>query len=262
MSNHTRGQDLPPADDGDAFAVQFHLLGSVPFDDFLKLQRRLVYDAGGQLDGRITVLLCEHPQGITVGRLGSRGHVRLSGEQLRARRLDVRWVGRGGGCLLHGPGQIAVYPIVPLEWHGWSVGEYLDRLQQALRDMCDQLAVRHERRDRQPGIWGRSGQLACCGIAVRRWITCHGAYINVNPMMTHYSFVDVVDPLSAPRGQKTTMGSLFAERRRAMTIPKVRATLIPHLAAAFGTERYHLVTGHPLLKVNRRTRIDARNRAS
>jgi lipoyl(octanoyl) transferase len=234
----------------------------VPYEDFLSLQRRLIYEVGGQLDGRITVLLCEHPELITVGRLGSRGHIRLSGEQLRSRRLDFRWVGRGGGCLLHGPGQIAAYPIVPLSWHGWSVGEYLGRLQQAICGMCDQLAVRYELRDQQPGLWGRSGQLACWAVAVRRWITCHGAFINVNPMMTHYAFVDVVDPVSASRGQKTTMGSLFAERRQAMTIPKVRATLIPHLAAAFGTERYHLVTGHPLLKRTRRTRIEARNRAS
>lgn len=262
MSRDSRQNDLHNAGDESAFAMHFHLLGQVPFDDFLKLQRRLVYEAGGYPDGRITVLLCEHPELITVGRLGSRAHIRLTGEQLRSRRLEVRWVSRGGGCLLHGPGQIAVYPIVPLTWHGWSVGEYLARLERALVETCDQLSVRCQRRDRQPGIWGRSGLLACCSVAVRRWITCHGAYVNVNPMMTHYGFVDVVDPLSTSRGQKTTMGSLFAERRQAMTIPKVRATLIPNLAAAFGTERYHLVTGHPLLKITRRTRLEARNRAS
>ena len=69
-------------------------------------------------------------------------------------------------------------------------------------------------------------------------------------------------PLTTVSGQKSTMGSLFAERRQAVSIPKVRATLIPHLAASFGTERYHLVTGHPLLTPTRRPLHETTYRAS
>lgn len=250
--------DFDGADDATRFSVQFHLLGTVPFDDILALQRRLVYEAGGREDGQITVLLCEHPALISVGRIGSRGHIRLTSEQLRNRRLEVRWISRGGGCVLHGPGQIAVYPIVPLRWHCWLVGDYLRRLRSALESTLDRLAVRYHSDCQRIGFWGRSGQLANWGIAVRNWITSHGAFVNVNPRMTHYSFVDVVDPLSVERGEKSTMGCLFAERRQAMSVPKVRATLIPELAAAFGTERYHLITGHPLLKETRRTHLESR----
>ncbi len=262
MPKNPTQSDVHLAEDASSFSVQFHLMGTVPFDPFLKLQQRLLYEVGGQSDGRITVLLCEHPSMISVGRIGSRGHIRLTNEQLRLRQLEVRWVSRGGGCVLHGPGQIAVYPIVPLHWHGWTVGAYLTRLRLALQRTFDQLAVRHESVDPRHGIWGRSGQLANWGLAVRNWVTCHGAYVNVNPLMTHYPFVDTVDPLAVRGGQKTTMGSLFAERRRAMTIPKVRATLIPNLAAAFGTERYHLITGHPLLPMARRPHLESRHRAS
>lgn len=253
---------LYSGDSAASFSVQFHLLATVPFDDFLALQRRLVYEAGEQDDGRITVLLCEHPSLISVGRMGSRGHIRLSNEQLRTRRLEVRWVGRGGGCLLHGPGQIALYPIVPLRWHGWTVGDYLQRLRSALTRTLDELAVRHWSFGEGIGMWGRSGQLASWGVAVRNWVTCHGAYVNVNPVMTQFAFVDVVDPLAATSGQKTTMGCLFAERRRAMSVAKVRATLIPNLAVAFGTERYHLITGHPLLTARGRPHLESRHYAS
>ncbi len=55
------------------------------------------------------------------------------------RRLDVRWVNRGGGCVLHAPGQLAIYPIVPLAWHRWTVGEYLRRFRQALTQTLDEL---------------------------------------------------------------------------------------------------------------------------
>ena len=51
---HTDGADA-------SFAVQFHLLGSVDYATCQWLQRRLVYEVGGYADGRIVVLLCEHP---------------------------------------------------------------------------------------------------------------------------------------------------------------------------------------------------------
>jgi lipoyl(octanoyl) transferase len=236
------------ADGGDgAFPIQFHLLGSIDYEDCHWLQRRLVYEAGGHDDGRIITLLCEHPPLISVGRGGSRGHIRWSNEQLRRHGLDMRWVNRGGGCILHAPGQLAIYPIVPLAWHRWTVGEYLLRLQRAIVQTLEEFHVRGETYAPWAGVWGRSGQLAACGVAVRDWVTCHGAFLNVNPDMTNFHFVDVVDPLRTVAGQKSTMGSLFAERRQALSTAKVRASLIPHLAAAFGSARYYLATGHPLL---------------
>ena len=60
------------------------------------------------------LILCEHPPLITVGRQGSRGHIRFDTEELFVRGWPVRWVNRGGGCLLHLPGQLAIYPILPL----------------------------------------------------------------------------------------------------------------------------------------------------
>ena len=53
-------------------AVHIHLLGTVDFEDCLSLQRRLAYDALSRADGRIVVLICEHPPLITIGRGGSR----------------------------------------------------------------------------------------------------------------------------------------------------------------------------------------------
>ena len=53
--------------------AEFRLLGRVPFEALLALQSRLVYEAGGLDQPRIVVLLCEHPDLITVGRAGSQG---------------------------------------------------------------------------------------------------------------------------------------------------------------------------------------------
>jgi lipoate-protein ligase B len=227
--------------------AEFRLLGRVPFDAFLGLQSRLVYEAGGMDEPRIVVLLCEHPDLITVGRAGSRGHVRFSNDQLKHEQLAIRWISRGGGCILHAPGQLAVYPIVPLGLLGWTVGEYLRRLQRGIVDGFAELNVRGEICAGSFGVWGRSGLLANVGVAVRSGIACHGAFINVNPAMRRYAFVDVFPPPPDPDSGKSVMGCLLAERQATVRMSGVRAALVKTLSAAFACERCHMFTGHPWL---------------
>jgi lipoyl(octanoyl) transferase len=159
----------------------------------------------------------------------------------------VRWVNRGGGCLVHCPGQLAIYLLVPLQWHSLSVGEFLDRLHAGIIETLDDLNV-HGRRYAQDvpgpfsvGVWGRTGQLAAVGAAVRHWVTYYGAYLNVCPPMGLFRLVE-----SDPRSQ-TRMSSLAAERRGPVRMTAVRAALVRRLAECFGCDRYHLYTGHPLL---------------
>src|SRR5437764_1498240 len=115
-------------------ALHAYLLGRVPFDALLALQRRLAYEVGGERD-RGVLVLCEHPHRITVGREGSRGHVRYEGEELHALGWPLTWVNRGGGVLLHAPGQLAVYPVFALDALGLTLQAYLDRLRGLLADV-------------------------------------------------------------------------------------------------------------------------------
>jgi lipoyl(octanoyl) transferase len=222
-------------------SVETYLVGQIDFAACLALQHRLVFEAGGRKDGQISLLLCEHPPLVTVGRLGSRGHIHLSPRELTSRQLEVRWVNRGGGCLLHAPGQLAVYPIVPLAWHGFSVGEFLGRFQSGILATLAELNVAGQTRAGQHGIWGRSGQLVAFGAAVKSWTTYFGAYTNVDPAMPPFRGIET-DPLG-----RTPASSLTVERRQPVRMATVRATIVRHLATAFGCQRYHLYTGHPLL---------------
>src|SRR5262249_32813732 len=94
--------------------LQVYLLGTVEFDAALAPQRRLVSEGAGDRS-RGALVLGEHPPLITVGRRGSRAHIHAEPGELRARQWGVRWVNRGGGCLLHLPGQLAVYPVLSLD---------------------------------------------------------------------------------------------------------------------------------------------------
>jgi lipoyl(octanoyl) transferase len=223
-------------------ALQAFLLGQVDFDRVLALQQRLVRETHDRGDGQITLLLCEHPAIITVGRGGSPGEIAQQSSLVRNRQIEVRWVNRGGGCIVHCPGQLAIYPIVPLRWHGFSVGEFLDRFHAGLIETLADLNVPGSPAAGRHGVWGRTGQLAAIGVAVRHWVTYYGAYLNVCPPMGLFRLVE-----SDPHGQ-TQMSCLVAERRGPVRMTAVRAALVRRLTECFGCDRYHLYTGHPLLR--------------
>jgi lipoyl(octanoyl) transferase len=229
----------------DRASLEAHLLGRIEFGQCLELQRRLVDAAAARADGRIDLLICEHPQIITIGRGGSPDDVRLDAKPLQTGQLEVRWVKRGGGCMVHVPGQLAIYPIVDLGWHDFSIGEYLDRFQAGLLEALDELGFSGTIAAHRHGIWGRTGQLAAFGVAVRNSISSHGAFLNVAPAMGLFRLVDT-DP-----EEMTQMSCLMAERRQPVKMTSVRAELVRRLADAFGCNRYHLHTGHPWLRRKR-----------
>jgi lipoate-protein ligase B len=185
--------------------------------------------------------MCEHPEVITIGRGGRPSDVSARGA-LRSREIETHWVNRGGGTLVHCPGQLAVYPIVPLRRHDFTLGEYLYLLQAALADTLTELGVQVHVPPGRLGVWGRTGQIAFLGAAVREWVTWHGAFINVSPAMGLFRLVQR-DPLAL-----SNAGSLAAERCGVVRMATVRAVLVRRLTEAFGCDRYHLYTGHPWLK--------------
>jgi lipoyl(octanoyl) transferase len=222
-------------------ALQAYLLGPVEFEAALALQRLLVYQVAGDRDGA-ALLCCEHPPLITVGRQGSRAHILCEPEELRARRWPVRWVNRGGGCVLHLPGQLAVYPVLPLDRLGFGLQAYLDRLQGVLAAVLADFSVPAEARPGRPGLWAGGRPIAALGVAVRHWVTYYGAVLNINPDLEPFRLVRCVDGAEAP------MTSLERERRGPLRPALVRERFLEYFAERFGFGRTSLFFDHPGLK--------------
>jgi lipoyl(octanoyl) transferase len=229
-------------------ALQAYLLGTVDFDAALALQRLLVYQVTGDRDAAALVL-CEHPPLITVGRQGSRSHILYEPEELHARRWPVRWVNRGGGCLLHLPGQLAIYPVLPLDRLGLGLRAYLDRLQDVLVALLDDFSIHAETRPDRPGVWANGRPIAAVGVAVRHWVTYYGAVLNVNPDPVPFRRVRCLGAAEQP------MTSLERERRGPLRPSLVRERLVEHFAARFGFGRVSPFSDHPALQ--RRAPSDA-----
>ena len=230
-------------------SLEVYLLGLVDFDAALFLQERHMLDVSQRDDGQGALLVCEHPPLITIGREGSRADICCDPEELAARQIEVRWLNRGGGALVHVPGQLVLYTILPVARRGWGMAAYRQELEQAVLDMCREMRIRAWRQPAGSGICCRSGKVANVGVAIRDGVSSHGLFINVNPQMDAVALVRSQDNdrLRFPR-----VSSLAAERGVPVAMPAVRESLIRRLAARLDYDRYHLYTGHPLLRRTRR----------
>ncbi len=220
--------------------LQVYLLGRVDFEDMLRCQRRLVYEVSGDRS-RAVLLLCEHPPLISVGREGSREHIGFEPHDLAAREWPVRWVNRGGGCLLHLPGQLAIYPILALDRLGLDLRGYLDRLHSVLVDVVTKMEVPASVRPDRAGVWANGRLLADIGVAVRGWVTYFGAAVNVHPDLEPFRRVAVAGPGEPP------MTSLAREHREPVRDAAVRQRLVEAFARRFGFPRTSLFHTHPAL---------------
>ena len=222
-------------------SLEVHLLGLVDFDSALFLQERLVYEISGRTDLMGGLLLCEHPPMISIGREGSRAHVLADSGELASRQIEVRWLNRGGGCVVHAPGQLAVYPIVPLNRLGIGLAAYRSLLEESVSDVCRQLRIQNVRRPDEPGVWGRRGQIAHLGVSVKSWVAYHGMFVNVSPALELMRLAQ-----ANSRGEAVT--SLAAERARVTSMSSVRTCLVESLTSRLGYQRHHVYAGHPLLR--------------
>jgi lipoyl(octanoyl) transferase len=234
----------------DSPALEIYLLGLVDFEDVQQLQRRLVYDLGDR--GGASLVLCEHPPTISVGRSGSRLHINADDAELRDMGIKVHWVNRGGGCVLHVPGQLAAYFALPLAPHRLSLQGYLDCLHAAIVGVLDEFDLRGTYRPGAGGVFLGEARVASVGVAVNRWIAYHGMTVNVGPFLRSFGLIAEPGPGSGPfpgfGGPLLRQTSMEARRQRPAPMSRVRETLIHQLETVFGLERHHVYTDHPLIR--------------
>ena len=223
------------------------LAGRIGIDDYTALAERLAWDVS-EPEGRLpTLVLCELEPSITIGRIGSRADVDLTDDELRSRQLAIRFVGRGGGAVLHGPGQICIALFATLADLGMGpsdAGPYLERFENGLEGAVRMLRCGAARDSRTPGIFGRTGLLAAVGIAIRRGVVWHGGFLNVQPSLDLFHRVRSL-PIAAAAAMRT-MGSVEADVQRKVRLQDARSAVVQQMVDAFGFQRTHVQSGFPV----------------
>ncbi|WP_435005502.1 lipoyl(octanoyl) transferase LipB [Tundrisphaera lichenicola] len=230
----------------DAPPLEIYLLGTVDFDEIQQVQRRLVYDLGENERAGGALILCEHPPTISVGRSGSRAHILADDPELRSRGMAVRWINRGGGCVLHLPGQLVGYLAMPLNSSRLDLQSYIEGLHRVLVEVLAEFDLPASTQPDQPGVFLGQSRVGSVGVAVSRWIAYHGFTLNVSTFLEPFEVLEEIRP--GPSKLPIRQTSMESRRQRPAPMAKVREAVIRRVESVFGLERHHLYTHHPLIR--------------
>lgn len=159
--------------------------GLIDYNEAVEKQLQLVNEVAEKgIPGYI--VFCTHPPVVTKGRSTKENDI-------FAWQGPVVEVSRGGRATYHGPSQIVIYPILNLRMarHGRKEKEivgYLRALEDAIVDTLKDFGIEAQGRSLQKkenaeadetGVWVGSRKIASLGVAVKKWVTYHGAALNV-----------------------------------------------------------------------------------
>jgi lipoyl(octanoyl) transferase len=164
--------------------------GLTPYPDAIARMTARVAEIRART-GRELVWLVEHPPIYTAGTSAKRE------ELTDPSRFPTFDAGRGGQWTYHGPGQRTAYVMLDLtQRHGTVPAQdircYVNGLEEWLIRTLDRFNVRGERRKGRVGIWvsdpqtGAEAKIGAIGVRVSRWVSWHGAALNVDPNLAHF----------------------------------------------------------------------------
>lgn len=165
-----------------------HMLGRTEYQSAWDLQKRLQEEQVSGARGPL-VLFTEHPPTITIGRRGEAAEVVAPPSILERRGVAVVETDRGGQVTYHGPGQLVVYPMIPLEQLGLGLHEYLRAMEEAVIRYLATLGLEGSRVREYTGVWVGREKICAIGIRVRRWWTMHGLALNVTTDLNHFGLI-------------------------------------------------------------------------
>jgi lipoyl(octanoyl) transferase len=134
------------------------------------------------------IWLLEHPPLYTAG-TSAKAH------DLIEASLPVYQSGRGGQYTYHGPDMRIIYAMLNLKARYApkvpDVRHFVQTIEQWIIDVLHEFDICGERRAGRVGIWVATkhteAKIAALGIRISKGVSYHGAAINLNPDLSHYS---------------------------------------------------------------------------
>lgn len=216
-------------------ALTFEDWGLIDYREALAKQEALVEKIHQEGSSGILVF-CSHPAVVTLGRKTQPGDV--FGWQ-----GPVVEIARGGRATYHGPSQLVIYPLLNLDRapKPRDIAWYLRTLEDSIVRVLASEGVEAVGRSLQKksesdleadetGVWVGSRKIASLGIGVRKWISFHGAALNLDRDPSAFSGMrpcgfnrEVMVSLEEVRGRKTDRDAI----KKAL-----RDDLLRHLSGA------------------------------
>ncbi|MFH1202226.1 MAG: lipoyl(octanoyl) transferase LipB [Candidatus Omnitrophota bacterium] len=200
-------------------------LGLIEFLKAHKIQKHLVDElkSNGWHD---TLIICEHPPTITLGRKTRLENLLADEKTLKERKISVFRADRGGDVTYHGPGQIIAYPIFDLRRYKKDIHWFLRKLEEITIDFLWRYKISGERKKGFTGVWVGNKKIVSIGIGISNWITFHGLAINVKTNLEYFSLIK-------PCGLKVEMTSMEAISGKNYNLTEVKPVLLRTIEQGF-----------------------------
>ena len=151
---------------------------------------------------RELIWLVEHPAVYTAG-------TSARASDLLDPRFPVVATGRGGQFTYHGPGQRVVYVLLDLTRRGRDVRQFVAALEAWIIAALATIGIPCRTIAGQVGVWtgsaGDPAKIAAIGVRIKRWVTLHGAAINIAPDLDHFRGIV---PCGLPGARVTSVADL------------------------------------------------------
>lgn len=152
--------------------------GQVAYDEGLRLQHR-AHAAVAAERSPGAILALEHPAVLTFGKNAEPRHLLESEVVLRQRGVAVVATERGGEVTAHMPGQLVLYPILPLTRLGIGVRAYVCALEEAVIRVLADVGVTAARDPEHPGVWVGHAKICALGVRIKERVSLHGLALNL-----------------------------------------------------------------------------------
>ncbi|MGZ5279517.1 MAG: lipoyl(octanoyl) transferase LipB [Pseudobdellovibrionaceae bacterium] len=161
--------------------LKFEDWGLLDYEEALNRQLQKVEEVSkSQSEDFGFLIFCSHPAVVTLGRKTQPGD--LCGWQGPTKEIS-----RGGRATYHGPSQLVVYPIFKIR----DIGQYLRDFENAILHVLENYGVKAvgktlqkkpevSEETEETGVWVGRQKIASLGIGVKKWVTYHGAAINLD----------------------------------------------------------------------------------
>lgn len=210
-------------------SISVYDLGLTRYSDVHRLQQRL-QEQRRRGDGVDSLLLTEHRPVFTLGRSHPEPNLRVQDEVVREQGIEVVQTERGGDITYHGPGQLVAYGIIDLRAWDLGVVDYVTALEATMIAVLADWGVWGDRRADARGVWVDGRKIGSVGLHVRRFVSMHGAALNVEPNMDH---IGLMNPCGIADAEMT---SLAAEVDQPVALSEVSQSFVFHFARVLECE--------------------------
>lgn len=166
--------------------LQYKDLGLMDYAQAWDMQKSLMEERKQNIISD-TLLLLEHPNTYTLGKVADKNNLISSEEYLKKNQISVFEIDRGGDITYHGPGQVVGYPIIDLANWRKDTHVYLRTLEQVIIDVCNHYGLAASANPEYTGVWIEDRKICAIGIKISKWVTMHGFAFNVNTDLSLYN---------------------------------------------------------------------------